>query len=130
MPGDNGGSGYPSPTPTNPSIPPQGKTDGDSYDFSFGYGGSLFIISAEADTKNPVETKFSIHSPQTEGGFKFIWSKDTSGPPPLNISIGTSFLGFTFAHNFSSFSVNLGISGGLSPLNMSGEIATINWGEN
>lgn len=94
---------------------------------SFSYGGTLGIIDVSGQSHSTV---VSLTTPQLGAGINFTYNvpqKKPCGEPPLFFSAGWEHAGFTFAHDFSSFSTNLGFTIGPSPVNMSAPIWTIDW---
>lgn len=96
-------------------------------DLSFSYGGTLGIIDVSGQGHSTV---ISLTTPQVGAGINFTYNvpqKNQCGEPPVSISAGWEHLGFSVAHDLSSFSLNLGVSEGPSPVNMSVPIWTIDW---
>jgi RHS repeat-associated protein len=94
---------------------------------SFSYGGTLGIIDVSGQGHSTV---VSLTTPQVGAGINFTYNVPQNNPcgeSPVFISAGWEHLGFTFAHDFSSFSINLGWAIGPSPVNMSVPIWTIDW---
>lgn len=97
------------------------------------WGGVLGIISAEGGGN--YTTTYSLTTPQAGAGGRLVFSRQPlnndsgiSEAPPLDITLGYKFMGITFAHDLSSFSLNIGLARGISPyLNMSATMYQTNW---
>jgi hypothetical protein len=91
--------------------------------FSWGVGGSLGIVDIEWDSADPMVTQMDWVSPQLGGGAHFNWTRSPKkqnpcpgGETPLdevpiiyNVGFGR-YLGFSFADDLSSFSLNIGLA--------------------
>lgn len=114
---------------------PTNFTDPYGLKWAWGVGGTIGIIDVNWNSADPIHTNLNVVTPQLGGGFNLIYTREKSEtsckgtePPlesvPLTYSIGNRYLGISFADDFSSFSVNIGLSAGPLPINVSLPLST------
>lgn len=122
--------------PTEPGVPFSPSKNTSSPSVYFSYGGVLGMIEFTANTQSKTQTYVNATTPQLGGGISICFPSKAQNPSnkscgkdtnPPTISIGSKYLGVTFATDSSVWCVNLGLAGSPLPINMSIPLWTINW---
>lgn len=122
--------------PTEPGVPFSPSKNTPSPSVYISYGGVLGIIEVTANTQSKTQTYVNAATPQLGGGISICFPSKAQNPSnkscgkdtnPPTISIGSKYLGVTFATDSSVWCVNLGLAGSPLPINMSIPLWTINW---
>jgi RHS repeat-associated protein len=105
---------------------------------SIEYGAVVGIYDYSSENLS-TKTNMGLTTPQFGGGVRFkynaeIKQQNTIIPGevievPIDVSIGTRYGGISFSSNFSSFSVNIGVSEGILPVNFTHPWFIYDWAD-